>query len=108
MLADEVGKEVALRLLEVFARECSSNREELERFAEQVAWPDIEVVAHRFKSSARQFGAIPLSDACLTLEELSRNPARDAEQLSVALDAVIVATGEALDVIRNTPDHLKI
>lgn len=69
VLHDDVGGAALERLSHMFVEECEKNHAEMVHFLKADNLHDAEIVAHRFKSTARQFGALGLSDVCHKLEQ---------------------------------------
>lgn len=67
-LQKDVGRVALERLVGIFAEECDRNCREISAFLSKNDLPGSEIVAHRFKSTARQFGANGLADTCQQLE----------------------------------------
>ena len=60
----------------------------------------VEVIAHRFKSSSRQFGAATLADVCRQLEDA----AASGGDINKFLVKVIGASSEVRDMIATLDD----
>ena len=67
-LIDEVGTTAFKRLAGIFVEECDRNCAEAIRFLSENDLSGAEIVGHRFKSTARQFGAFGLAEVCQELE----------------------------------------
>ena len=67
-LIDEVGNVAFERLAGIFIEECDRNCAEAARFLSENDLSGAEIVAHRFKSTARQFGVFGLAEVCQELE----------------------------------------
>lgn len=67
-LLSDVGAAALARLAGIFAEECDRNCREINGFLAKKDFSGSEIVAHRFKSTARQFGAHGLSESCQELE----------------------------------------
>lgn len=78
-LLGDVGDSAFLRLAEIFTAECENNCAEITRFIFENNLSSTEIVAHRFKSTARQFGAYGLAETCRELENACANG--DSEQV---------------------------
>lgn len=88
-LLSDVGETALLRLIGIFAEECDRNCSEIGRFLSQEDFAGGEIVAHRFKSTARQFGANSLAEICQNLEQACAGAqAGDAGELFEALTRV--------------------
>ncbi len=67
-LRRDVGEDAFQRLVGIFAQECDRNCREIGEFLKDQDLAGGEIVAHRFKSTARQFGANGLAQICQELE----------------------------------------
>ena len=67
-LMDDVGDAALERLVGIFIKECGRNCAEIARFLSEDDLSGGEIVAHRFKSTARQFGALGLAEVCKHME----------------------------------------
>lgn len=67
-LRRDVGDDAFQRLVGIFAQECDRNCREIGEFLKERDLAGGEIVAHRFKSTARQFGANGLAEICQELE----------------------------------------
>ena len=94
-LTEEVGEDAAKRLIKIFDDECTRTCEELAEYAALGNLRQVEVIAHRFKSSSRQFGAAALADVCRQLEEAAAN----GNDINKFLVMVIGASSEVRDMI---------
>jgi HPt (histidine-containing phosphotransfer) domain-containing protein len=86
VLLGDVGDAAFLRLTSIFIEECDRNCAEITRFLSQNDLPGTEVVAHRFKSTARQFGVYGLADIC---QELEKACATGRSEQAVALSEAL-------------------
>lgn len=69
----DVGNDSTRRLLRIFATECEQSCKSIVLLAKSGDWQQVEIIAHSLKSSARQFGAIGLSELCHQLEAFAGN-----------------------------------
>lgn len=67
-LLGDVGAAALARLVDIFAEECDRNCRQIKGFLSKNDFSGGEIVAHRFKSTARQFGALGLAESCQELE----------------------------------------
>ncbi len=68
-LLGDVGTTAFLRLANIFIEECDRNCAEITRFLSENDLSGAEIVAHRFKSTAQQFGGHGLAEICLEIEK---------------------------------------
>ncbi len=94
-LLDEVGGEAFERLVGIFIEECDRNYSEIALFLSRDNLSGAEIVAHRFKSTARQFGVSGLAEVC---EELERACVEGhKERTSELLSAMAVDLPQVLE-----------
>lgn len=87
-LLSEVEGAAFKRLVGIFVEECERNCEEITRFLAEENLSGAEIVAHRFKSTGRQFGVLGLADVCQELEQAcSKGQDLQAGQLADILKA---------------------
>lgn len=67
-LRDDVGDTALERLVGIFIEECVRNCAEIAQFLSEDDLSGAEIVAHRFKSTARQFGALGPAEVCMHME----------------------------------------
>lgn len=88
-LLSDVGDTALQRLVGIFAEECEKNCREISRFLSKKDFAGSEIVAHRFKSTARQFGVAGLAEICQELERACATGHNDeARELFEALTLI--------------------
>lgn len=88
-LRHDVGDDAFRRLVGIFAQECDRNCREISQFLKKQDLAGSVIVAHRFKSTARQFGANGLAEICQELEQACATGQGDeAQELFDALALV--------------------
>lgn len=68
-LLGDVGTTAFLRLTNIFIEECGRNYAEITRFLSENNLSGAEIVAHRFNSTAQQFGVHGLAEICQEIEK---------------------------------------
>lgn len=105
-LLEEIGGSALLRLTNIFLEECSRNCLEMTQFLSAGDLSATEVVAHRFKSTALQFGVVSLAENCQKLEQACANgQSHQTDDLLRAITEVMPQLPAKLEAIL---DHLPI
>lgn len=96
VLLSEVGAPALKRLSGIFLEECERNCAEIVGFLDTDDFSGAEIVAHRFKSTARQFGVFGLADVCQKLEKACTD--QEAAQAAALTE---ILTANMPEVCRN-------
>lgn len=98
-LKEEVGGAALERLAGIFVEECDRNCAEATRFLSENDFSGVEIVAHRFKSTARQFGAFGLAEVCEALERTCAE--RHKERAGELMNVLTADMPQVLDSLNN-------